>query len=178
MAATVQISQLNGAGESRTDKTSGTVRFRRSDSAVVDLNNPLISPTSQTEYSYFVYNRLYISGGTFTSISNLRAYTDGTNGYGTGIKLWWKTSATYTQPVIPSVAVDPPQHDGGAMVNAFTYTSAAPIDMDDLNTGPFDSTGLPKHVGNYLVQVLEVEIGATQGVKTAEPISFSFDELS
>ena len=177
MAATVQVSELNGAGETRTDKTSGTVRFKRADDATVDLNNPLIVPTSQTEFSVFKYNRLYVSGGTFTSLSNLRVYTDGTNTYGTGIKLWWKPSATYSTPAIPSVAVDPPQHGGGAMTNAFTYTSVAPLDMDDLNTGPFDSTSLPKHIGNYLVQVLEIEIGATQGVKAAEALSFSFDEL-
>lgn len=177
MPATVEISELNGAGQTRTNKTSGTIRFKRADDATVDLNNPLIVPTAATEYSYQKWNRLYISGGTYTQIDNLRAYTDGTNSYGANIKLWWKSASTYATPIIPSTAQDPPQHSASPMVNAFTYIVGSPLDMDDLNTGPFDNTGVPKHVGNYLIQVLEIEVGATQGVKAAEPISFSFDEL-
>ncbi len=37
MAASVQVRELNGAGETGTDKTSGTVRFKKADNATVDL---------------------------------------------------------------------------------------------------------------------------------------------
>lgn len=177
MAATVQIREKNGAGQTATDKTSATIRFKKADNATVDLNNPLVVPTSATEYSYQKWLRLYIASGTFTQVSNLRAFTDGAAGYGTGVKLWFATASAYATPAIPSTAQDPPQLSAAPMTNAFNYTSGAPLDMDDLNTGPFDSSGLPKDIGNYLVAVMEVETTASQGVKPAESISFVFDEI-
>ena len=84
MAATVQIREKNGAGQTATDKTSGTIRFKKADDATVDLNNPLVVPTSLTEYSYQKWLRMYVSGGTYTQISNLRLYSDGSSGYGIG----------------------------------------------------------------------------------------------
>lgn len=177
MAATVLIREKNGAGQTATDKTSSTIRFKKADDATVDLNNPLVVPTSLTEYSYEKWLRMHISAGTFTQVSNLRCYTDGSSGYGTGIKLWFLPIAAYATPAIPSTSNDPPQHSATPFVNAFTYTSGSPLDMDDLNTGPFDSTGVPKDIGNYLIAVMEVETGASQGVKTAESLTFSWDEI-
>ena len=84
MAATVQIREKNTAGQTATDKTSGTIRFKKADDATVDLNNPLVVPTSLTEYSYQKWLRMYVSGGTYTQISNLRLYSDGSSGYGSG----------------------------------------------------------------------------------------------
>lgn len=177
MPATVLIREKNGAGQTATDKTSGTIRFKKADNATVDLNNPLVVPTSLTEYSYEKWLRLHISAGSFTQVSNLRAYTDGSSGYGTGIKLWVLPRGAYVTPVIPSTSNDPPQHSAVALVNAFSYTSGSPLDLDAINTGPFDSTGLPKDIGDYAVFVMEVETGATQGVKTAESLVFSWDEI-
>ena len=50
MAATVQSHELNGA-EGGTDKTSGTIRFKLTDNATVDLVDPLSVPGSGTSYS-------------------------------------------------------------------------------------------------------------------------------
>lgn len=177
MAATVQIREKNGAGQTATDKTSATIRFKKADNATVDLNNPLVVPTSATEYSYQKWLRLHVASGTFTQISNLRAFTDGSSGYGTGVKLWFLPVGTYATPAIPSTAQDPPQYSATPMVNAFSYTSGSPLDIDAINTGPFDSTGLPKDIGDYVVAVMEIEVGASQGVKPAEGISFVWDEI-
>ena len=177
MAATIQIREKNGAGETPTDKTSGTVRFKKADNATVDLVNPLVVPTSLTEYSYEKWLRLHVASGTYTQVSNLRSYTDGSSGYGTGIKLWFLPLGAYTTPVIPSTSNDPPQHSATPFVNAFGYTSGAPLDIDAINTGPFDSTGVPKDIGDYVIAVMEVETGASQGVKTAETITFAWDEI-
>lgn len=177
MPATVLIRELNGVGQTATDKTSGSIRFKKADNATVDLNNPLVVPTSLTEYSYEKWLRLYISAGSFTQVSNLRCYTDGSSGYGTGIKLWVLPQSTYATPAIPSTSNDPPQRSAVSFVNAFAYTSGSPLDLDALNPGPFDSTGVPKAIGDYAVFVMEVETGATQGVKTAESLVFSWDEI-
>lgn len=175
MAATVLIRELNGPSQTATDKSSATIRYRMSDSPTVDLNNAIIVPVAQTAYSYEKFHRLYVSGGTYTQITDLAAYTDGGNGYGAGVKLWWLSSASYTQPAIPNVAQDPPQYSATPMVNAFSYTSGASL---SLGAGPFDSTGLPKQIGSYLVSVMEVEVGATAGVKTAEPYTFVWSETA
>ena len=63
------------------------------------------------------------------------------------------------------------------MADMFGYTSGSPLDMDDLNTGPFDSSGVPKDIGNYLVLVMEVEVGTAQGLKSAETLTFAWDEI-
>lgn len=177
MAATVQIRELNGAGQTATDKTSGTIRFKLADNATVDLNNPLPVPTSQTTYSYEKWLRLYVSGGTYTQISDLRMATDGSSGYGTGIKLWVLPIGAYATPVTPNVAQDPPQHGATPLVDAFSYTTGSPLDIDAINTGPFDSTGVPKVIGDYMIFVMEVEVGAAQGVKSAETLSFFWNEI-
>lgn len=173
MAATVLIQEKNGAGEVATNKTAGVVRHKNADNATVDTANPLIKPSSGQEYSYEKWLRLNING-TFTEVSNLKVYTDGANGLGTGVKLWWATDATYSAPVIPSESLDPPQHDAVNMTNAFSYTSASPL---SLGAGPFDNTGLPKDIGSYLVSVMEIETTAAQGITPSETITFAWDEI-
>lgn len=177
MAATVQIREKNGAGETATDKTSGIIRFKRADNATADLDDPLVVPASATEYSCQKWLRMHIASGSFTQVSNLRAYTDGSSGYASGVKLWGRCAAAYATPSIPSIANDPPQLSGVGMSNMFGYTSGSPLDMDDLNAGPFDSASLPKDIGNYLVMVMEVEPGTTQGLQPAETITFVWDEI-
>jgi hypothetical protein len=177
MAATVQIHELNGAGPTGTDKSSGTIRLKMTDNATVDLNDPLVVPPSGIAYSMQKWLRLRVTAGPFTQISNIRAYTDGANGYGTGIELFAKTAANYATPAVPSTSDDPPHLSGVDMVDAFSYTIGSPLDMDALNAGPFDSTGLPKYIGDHMVLVMKVASTASQGLKTAETITIAFDEI-
>ncbi len=173
MVATVLIEEHNGTAgsETQTDKTSGTIRFKNADNAAVDNGDPLVIPTSGQEYSYEKWLRLNVTVAPDTNISNLKAYSDGANGFGTGIKLWYAADATYSTPVVPSEANDPPQHDLVAMTDFFTKTSASPV---DLGSGPFTGTG---QKGSYLVLSMEVEPTATQGALAAETITFAYDEI-
>jgi hypothetical protein len=183
MPATMLIRELNGAGPTATDKTGGTIRFRNSDSATVDNNNPLVVPTAQTEYSFRKVLRMHISAGTFTEVSNPNFYLDGANSFGSGRKVWANTTAqaTYVQGTKPSVASDPPVLTGltgTGSVDAFSFTSGAPKDMDAANAGPFNSTSLPKDIGDYLNLVAELEIGASQGIWTPSEVgTWSWDEI-
>lgn len=178
MTATVLIREKNGAGETATDKTSGTVRFKDADNATVDLNNSLIVPTSGQEYSFRKVLRLHISGGTFTQVSNPQVYTDGSLGWGTGVKAWYALTGTYTQPAVPTESNDPPQFPGATpMADLFGLVIGSRGDLDAINAGPFDSTGLPKDIGDYLNLVAEVETTASQGLRSAETLTFSYDEI-
>jgi hypothetical protein len=184
MAANVIIREWNGTkgSEAKTNKTSGTIRFKNADNATVDLNDPLVVPSSLREYSYEKWIRLAIEGGAFTQVSNLRAYSDGANNFGTGVKLWYASAANYDTPAIPDETLDPPQiPEAGSpqenMTDFFTKTSASPIDIDALNPGPFTDGSPLEDIGDFLVMVMEAETTASQGVLTAETLTFAYDEI-
>ena len=179
MAATVEIMEWNGAGGTRTAKASGTIRFKNADNATVDLNDPLIKPSSGREYSFEKWLRLEITdAGGFTQVSNLQVYSDGANGFGTGIKCWYALSGTYIQPVVPAEADDPPRSAAAGspvenMADFFGLTSGSPGDLDAINTGPFTDGSPSEPIGDFIALVMEVETTASQGVT----ITFSYDEI-
>ena len=189
MAANIAIIELNGAAPGTgTDKTSGTVRFKNADDATVDLNNPLVVPSSDTEYSYAKILRLQDLGDLYTQISNIRCYTDGAGfqlGSPTAAKVWATTDSVYTAPYVPTETNDPPlwSSDGAAgspqvtMVDLFTYTSGSPLDMDAYFAGPFTPGSPAEYIGDFLVMVGEIEVGGTQGLLTAETLTFAWDEI-
>lgn len=177
MAATVLVREKNGGGETATDKTGGTVRFKNADDATVDLNDPLIIPTTNREYSYEKWLRMHIGGtGPSSQITNLNFYTDGSKGWASGVKLWAVAEATYETPGVPTETNDPPQSPvngtPGAMTDAFTYTSGSPL---SLGAGPYSSTDTD--MGSYLVLVLEAEVGEDPGLISAETVTFEYDEI-
>lgn len=161
MAATMIVNEKNGAGETATDKTSGTVRFKNADNATVDTNNRMVVPGAGSDYSFEKWLRLNVTG-TFTDIQNLNFYTDGTSGFGTGVNLWAKAVATFVTPAEATATT--------GYTDAFTYTSGAPL---SLGAGPYTATG---DIGSYLVAMLEVQSTAAPGTLTAETITFSYDE--
>ena len=166
MVATVIINEKNGAGETATDKTSGTIRFKNADNATVDTVNPMVIPASGQDYSFEKWLRLNISVAPDTNISNLQAYSDGTSGFGTGVNTWYKTLGTFATPAEATATA--------GYTDFFAATSGSPIDMDATNTGPFTGTG---DVGDYLVMMMEVASTATQGTLTSETLTVSFDEI-
>lgn len=174
MAATCNIREWNGASGSPayTNKDSGTVRFQAADRQNDDATNPLVIPTSNRTYSFNKWLRFYIASGTFTNITNVQAYTDGANGYSTGVKLWAATDSAYDTPAAPVNTNDPPQHDAVGMTDAFSYTSGSPV---TLGAGPYTTTG---DAGDFLVMVMEVETTATTSGSTGnETLTVSYDEV-
>lgn len=163
MAATVQIVEKNGAGGTQTDKTGGTVRFKNADNSTVDLLNPMVKPGAGSDWSFQKWLRLNITGGTFTQISNIRAYTDGSSGLGTGINLWGKAVASYATPAEETAST--------GYANMFTYTSGAAL---SLGAGPFTGTG---EKGDHLVMALEVQSSAAGGLTPSETLTIAWDEI-
>ena len=184
MAATVVINEWNSAG-SITDKTSGTVRFKNANNATVDLNDPLVVPTSGQEYSFEKWLRLQITdAGGFTQIGDLEVYTDGIGFSETGIKAWYALEGTFQTPVIPDEGQDPPFFNGpstgspgNAMEDLFGLTVGAPGDLDAINSGPFTDGSPTEHIGDWIVIVMEVEPTASAGVLGAETLTFAYSEI-
>jgi hypothetical protein len=163
MAATVQIVEKNGAGGTQTDKTSGTIRFKNADNSTVDTSNPMVKPGAGTDYSFEKWLRMNVSGGTYTEITNVKAYMDGSNGLGTGVALYAKAVASYTTPA---------EATGTAgYTDAFTYTSGSPL---TLGAGPYTSTG---EKADHLVMMLTVGTSASGGITPSETLTLAWDEI-
>lgn len=163
MAATVQIIEKNGAGGTPTDKTSGSIRFKNADDATVDLVNPMVVPVSGTDFSFEKWLRFNVTGGSYTQITNVVAYSDGANGLGTGVGLHAKAVTTYATPAEATATT--------GYTNFFTYTSGAPL---TLGAGPFTSTG---EKADHLVMICTVADTATGGVTASETLTLSWDEI-
>lgn len=172
MAATIQIHELNGAGETPTDKTSGTVRFKNADDATVDLNNPMVVPGSGFDWSYQKYLRAkWTAQGGAVQISNLVAYMDGSVSFGTGVNVFGMPLGSFSTPA---------QETGSTgLTDMSTYTSGSPLDMDGNNTGPFtpDSPFAADYIGDYLLMAMRVGPTASNGVTPSESLTLSYDEI-
>jgi hypothetical protein len=164
MPATVQIIEKNGAGGTPTDKTSGTVRFKNADNATVDLVDPLVVPASPGfDYSFEKWLRLNVTGGTYSQITDIRAYSDGANGMGTGVQVYAKAEASYATPA---------EATGTAgYADLFGYTVGSAL---ALGAGPFTSTG---EKGSHLVMFARVAETASGGLTPSETLTIAWDEI-
>jgi len=165
MAADVQIREMSAAGTG-VDKTSGTVRFKSADENTVDTTNRLQIPVAGEDYSYTKQLRAYFNSAPSVDIQNLRAYSDGANGFGTGV------SVEYDIPggglgTFPNIDTDL------AGTDFFTKTSGSPIDLDAINTGPHTGTG---YKGDIVRMQMIIQSTASPGQLTAETFTLAYDE--
>ena len=168
MAATIQIHEMSALAAGG-DKTSGTVRFKDADNAVVDLNNPLVIPDAGSIYSYTKQVRAYMEAPPDTQIDNMRWYTDGGNGFGTGVTVQAKNAGvTYDANVKTEMA-------GGA--DLFGYTSAAPLDGDGTDVSPFTSADDDGYIGDLIMMQMIVASTAAHGSLSAETLTLAWDEI-
>lgn len=163
MAATVQIVEKNGAGGTATDKTSGAVRFKLADNATVDLVAPLQVPSSGTSYSFEKWLRFSVASGTYTQISNIKAYSDGGNGLGTGVVAYAKAVSTYATPAQAASTT--------GYASLFGYTSGAAL---TLGSGNYTGTG---EKGDHLVLMCTVASTASAGLTPSETLTWAWDEI-
>lgn len=164
MPATVQIIEKNGAGGTGTDKTSGSIRFKNADDATVDLSNPLVVPaTSGFDYSFEKWLRLNVTGGSYSQITNVRAYSDGANGMGTGVEVYAKAVASYATPAEATATT--------GYSSFFGYTVGSPL---SLGAGPFTGTG---EKGDHLVMMARVSEAASGGLTPTETLTIAWDEV-
>lgn len=92
MAANIEIRSFHGATpDAGTNIASGSIRFKTADNDTVDSNNPLAVPSSSTIYSFIKQFKFYAATTPSNTINNLRFYTDGANGLGTGVGVSGKT---------------------------------------------------------------------------------------
>ena len=168
MAAAIQIHEMSALAAG-TNKSSGTVRFKAADDATVDANDPLVIPAVTTIYSYTKKVRAYMESPPDTQIDNMRWYTDGSNGFGTGITVAAKNLGVSWVAQQDTVLAD--------TTDLFTYTSGAPLDGDGTDTGPFVPADDDSYIGDLIEMQMSVAATASPGTLTAETLTLAYDEI-
>jgi len=172
MAATVIIREYNGTsgGETGTDKTSGTIRFKKADNATVDNANPLVKPTTgQVDRSYEKWTRLRITGtGPTGSITAPKFYTSGSQGSGSTTYVRTTNPSSYATPAIPA--------NDAAGTDATTYSSGSPKSIDVANAGPY--TGTNTDIADLVVLWTKIDdtITAPQNPTSTITLSYQYSE--
>jgi hypothetical protein len=163
MAAIVQIHEMSALATG-VNKTTGTVRFKAADNATVDTADRLQIPAAGSIYSYTKQLRFYFDTAPSTDITNLRAYSDGSSGFGTGVSVGYANAGnTFSANVNTDISG----------TDLFTANSTAPIDLDVTNTGPHTSTG---YKGDLLKLQMAVASTAGPGALSEETLTFAYDE--
>jgi len=165
MAATVKTYVLTGAGPTEAD-SSDHLRFKNADDNTNNTSDPIQILASGVNTSFKKTIALYATVAPATSISNVKLYSDGTSGLGTGIDIEYKLAASggYAQ------ATDNTDNAGATI---FDKTSASPVSL----TGSIGAA-----TGRGTLQLVELQMmvddTATPGdlVGVAETLTWQFDE--
>ena len=175
---TVTIERYNGAGETATNITSINTRLNAEDThTTAGTANPIKIPAAGTNYSYWAVTRLNCTVTPAGTINNIKWYTDGANGLGTGVTAKCNTATGYVQasgtPGVTGLQLTTGNYAtlAGAPTNSFAYTSGAPLSVTGTISNP--STGV---FGDRVVYQHEVGTTASPGVTGTEPINWQYDE--
>lgn len=177
MAATVTIRRWTGAGPTKTDITSANSRASTSDAFNPGTSDPIPVPAAGTNYSYWVSTRL--SGDTTPAgtINNIKWYSDGANGFGTGVTCNGNDATTYDQATGTQGTTGDQLTTGnyttltGAAVDVFGHTSGSPKTITGSLANP--STG---DFGNFFVYQFAVGTTAGPGATPTETFTWAYDE--
>ena len=172
MAATIQIHEMTTDANTGVSKASEAVRFRdvaSTTSTAVNTDNPLVKPTSGTNYSYVKKLRAYMEAPPNTNITDMRWYTDGSSGFGTGIAVTAKNIGT-TFGTHYKTAMS-----GGA--DLFGYTSGSPLNGDGTDAGPFVPADDNTYIGDIIELQMSVADTATNGALTPENVTLAYSEI-
>jgi hypothetical protein len=206
MAATVTIYEANGG----TDGTPGThtrvdgqnlgngvdvdVRFCTADAYNDIAVHPCIIPAAGSNFSYWKHLYLNIATGTgFTTVNNIRFYTDGTIGWtcgtGGGLYVGIRDSGDNGTPMdasyeVATGVVGTSGHDIDDVTNGHTYykdqtappalasnyTAGATLLVDSADYSVADDS-------DAIVLNVKLATDATQGTQAAETLTFLYDEI-
>lgn len=176
--ATVLIRRLTGAGPTATDITSINTRANAEDAhSTAGTTNPIQIPAAGTNYSYWVVTRLDCTVTPAGTINNIKWYTDGGNGFGTGVTCKVNTASGYVQATGTAGTTGTQLTTGnyatlaGAPSDAFAFTTGSPLSVTGSITNP--STG---QFGDRVVYQIEVGSTASPGATPAETFTWRYDE--
>ena len=168
MAATWKEVIYHGAGPTESDWTDNGKYHKADTDPTGDVSaTAVVRPTSGTNYSWAKYTKSKWTTTPSGKIMNLRWFTNGAD-IATGVKLYAKKSASYTEPSASD------ETGLASMVDASTYTSASPLSINsgDVLTNPSTGTGTQ----DYLVTQVGVGATANPGSTTGYVLTRRYDE--
>jgi hypothetical protein len=182
MAATIIINRWTGSSGAYTKNniTAANTVANAADShqtTAAGSSNPITIPAAGTNYSFWVSTRLECSSTPTGTVNNLRWYSDGGNGFGTGVTCKAQNATTYVQATgttgTTGNQLNTTNHTGlsGAPADAFTFTVGSPKSLTGSISNP--STG---DFGDFMVYQLEVTSSAGAGVTGTETFTWLYDE--
>jgi hypothetical protein len=183
MAATVIINRWTGASPgSQTDITSINTRARTDDvHSTAGTTNPIPIPAAGTNRSYWVSTRLEATVAPSGTIDSLEWFSDGANGFGTGVTCAGADASTgadggYRQatgtPGTSGTELTAGNHTGldGAPADVFGFTTGSP---KALGGSIVSTTG---DFGDFFVYQINVGTTASPGATPTETFTFRYDE--
>jgi len=180
MSATVKIRRWTGSSgdPTKTDITSINTRANAEDAhSTAGTTNSILIPDDGSNYSYWVNTRLSVDAITGGTVDNIKWYSDGANGFGTGVTCVGNSADDYVQ------ATGTPGETGdelnvtnnteltAAPTDVFGFTSASPKAI----TGTISTTG---DVGQLFVYQMVIGTTASSGATNQETFTWQYDDTS
>ena len=185
MAATIIINRLNGAGATPTAITSANTRLKQADNGTADANNPIpavgtfnATPGSgSAAVSCWCVTRLECTVAPSNNVTNLKWYTDGSSGQGTGVNTKGNSASGYVQSPTTNLTQGAAGELRSAnyatltaeVVDVFTFTSGSPKSVAG-------STSTTQQFGDRFVFQVIVDSSASPGNVPQETANWQYDE--
>lgn len=178
MVATVIILRKTETGPVVTDDiTAINTRANTTDAhTTADTANPIQIPTdTSTNYSFWVVTRLQTIAAPDTLIDNIEWFSDGANGFGTGVATVGESATDY------SVATGTNGETGDELTTgSYTSLTTDPVDVFSFTSGsPNPITGSTSGTGEFadhFVYQQFVTSDASPGTTPTETWTWRFDE--
>lgn len=179
MPATVQIRRWTGTSGSPTQTQVNGINSRMNAEdahTTAGSSNSILIPSTGTNRSFWASFRLYIAAIVGGTINNIKWFTDGGNGLGTGVTMNVATATSYAQAT-GTVGTTGTQLSTAnyptstTPQDAFSFTSASPLSV----AGSGNAVG---NVGDFIVQQINVGTTASQGATPQETITWQYDDTS
>jgi hypothetical protein len=188
MAATVYVQFDNGGSDGAPGNNTvveglgaPNIRFKSADNATIDTNDPVVIPASGSTYSYFKQICLFCSGAPSSQIDNVRFYTDGANGLGTGVMLLVGSECigqTGSYEVCDANTDMVTQHTGiASMDDAFGFTSGGTVKNVSCSGNGDNLIQAVDEKSDYIVLQARVADDASPGATSDETLTFMYDEI-
>jgi hypothetical protein len=163
------------------DVTSGNSRLLAQEAHTASgTTNPIVKPASGTNYSFWALFRLYFDGVGVGTINNIKFFTDGANGLGTGRGLVVSTAGVFAEATgtegETGDELTVAEYGNGTTdlndepVNAFGLTTGSPLSIDGTITDPEDEA-----FGDYLVMQASIADTASAGLSPTETMTYRYD---